>query len=186
MSNKQLSIKTATLLSLIGIPRGAEIHQFDLKFLSSFDDRDVFELKGTVKNVREGERPKPIVVHSHEEDPQLCPVRCLKEYICMTAPWRKEGEPSALFLSYISPHKPITKSRVAGWLKEALLLAEVDTKVFQAHSFRGAASSKALVKGLSVKEVVQHGNWSRESTWQRFYHREVQYPTKKFQDSLLN
>jgi hypothetical protein len=186
LTSKQLSIKTVTLLSLIGIPRGAEIHQFDLKFLSPFTDRNVFELNGTVKNVREGEKPKPIVFHSHEEDPKLCPVKCLNEYISMTDPWRKAGEPSALFLSYISPHKPITKARLAGWLKEALMLAEVDTTVFKAHSVRGAASSMALVKGLSVKEVVQHGNWSRESTWQRFYHREVQYPSKKFQDSLLN
>ena len=106
--------------------------------------------------------------HSHEDDPKLCPVKSLCDYIRLTDPWRIEGEPTALFLSFISPHKPITKSRLAGWLKEALLLAEVDTQVFQAQSFRGAASSKALLKGLSVKEVVQHGNWKRESTWQRF------------------
>ena len=180
-----MSVKTVTLLSLIGIPRGAETHQFDLRFLSPYKDRNVFELNGTVKNVQEGERPKPIMFHSHEDDPKLCPVKSLTDYMHLTDPWRKEGEPTALFLSYISPHKPITKPRLAGWLKQALLLAEVDTQVFQAHSFRGAASSKALLKGLSVKEVVQHGNWKRESTWQRFYHKEVQYPSKKFQDSLL-
>ena len=91
LSYKQLSVKTVTLLSLIGIPRGAETHQFDLRFLSPYKDRNVFELNGTVKNVQEGERPKPIMFHSHEDDPKLCPVKSLTDYMRLTDPWRKEG-----------------------------------------------------------------------------------------------
>ena len=63
--------------------------------------------------------------------------------------------------------------------------ADVDTTVFQAHSLRGASSSKALLKGLSVKDIVNHGRWSRESTWQKFYHRKVESAAKKYQDSVL-
>ena len=61
----------------------------------------------------------------------------------------------------------------------------VDTKIFQAHSIRGAATSKAFFKGPSVKEVIDHGKWHCASTWQKFYHREIEYSTKKFQDSVL-
>ena len=74
---------------------------------------------------------------------------------------------------------------MARWMKEALSLADVDTKVFQAHSLRGASSSKALLNGLSVKDIVSHGRWSRESTWQKFYHRIVDSSSKKYQDSVL-
>ena len=103
----------------------------------------------------------------------------------MTEPWRPKGEPSVFFLSYVSPHKPISKPRLAGWVKEVLKLAGVDTQIFTAHSVRGAASSKAFLHGLSVREVLDHGSWSRESTWQRFYHREVDSTAKKFQQGIL-
>ena len=66
-----------------------------------------------------------------------------------------------------------------------LLLADVDTGVFKAHSLRGASTSKAFLKGVSVKEVVDHGKWSRESTWQKFYHKVVQSTSQKYQDKVL-
>ena len=184
LTAKQLSVKTVTLLSLIGIPRGAEIHQFDLRYLSKFNDRYVFSLTGTAKNISGGKKPTPIEFHKHVEDSKLCPLTCIDTYIALTAPWRPGGTPSEFFLSYIKPHGPITKSRLAGWVKEALLLGDVD-KTFRAHSVRGAASAKAFLKGLSVKDILEHGSWSRESTWQRFYHREVHYPSKNFQEGIL-
>ena len=70
-------------------------------------------------------------------------------------------------------------------MKIALLLAGEDTKVFQAHSLRRASSSKALLKGLSVRDIVSHGRWSGESTWQKFYHKKVDSTAKKYQDSVL-
>ena len=58
---KQMTIKTATLLGLIAIPRGAELHLFDLNFMSDFYDYIILELPGTIKNVEEGApRPDPI------------------------------------------------------------------------------------------------------------------------------
>ena len=93
--------------------------------------------------------------------------------------------PSAFFLSFIAPHQPISKTRLAGWVKEMLQWSDIDTSIFQAHSLKGAASSKALLKGLSVKEVLDQGNWSRESTWQKYYHRQVDSRPKKFQEGAL-
>ena len=60
LSPKQLTIKTTTLLGLIAISRGAEIHQLDMKFLSKFSDHYRFYLAGTVKNKREGKKPEPL------------------------------------------------------------------------------------------------------------------------------
>ena len=185
LSPKQLSIKVVTLLGLVAISRGAEIHQLDLSFLNKFHDRYQFRLSGTVKNKREGKKPDPIVFYRHSEDDRLCPIKCIDRYITMTEPWRPGGNPSAFFLSYVSPHKPITKSRLAGWVKEALSLAGVDTEVFSSHSIRGASSSRALLHGLSVGEVLEHGSWSRESTWQKFYHRKVDSTALKFQKGVL-
>ena len=126
-----------------------------------------------------------IEFHRHLQDEKLCPVICIDRYVTMTEPWRTQGQPSTFFLCHKNPHKPASKSTLARWIKDVLLLVEVDTKVFQAHSLRGASTSKALLKGLSVKEVVDHGKWSLESTWQKFYHRQVDSVSKRYQDSIL-
>ena len=185
LTAKQLTLKTATLLGLIAISRGAEIHLLDLNFLNKFHDFYRFGLAGTVKNVKAGKKPTPIEFHRHEEDPKLCPLQCLDDYISLTETWRKEGVPSSLFLSFVAPHGPISKSRLAGWVKEVLHLAGINTDIFQAHSLRGAASSQAYLKGLSIKEVLNQGSWSRESTWQKYYHKQVVPISKKFQDGVL-
>ena len=185
LTPKQLTIKVITLLALIGIPRGAELKLFDLNYVADHGDKYVFQLVGTVKNVQGGLRPKPVEFHRHREDEKLCPIVCIDQYISLTTPWRVKGQPSAFFLCHKKPHKPASKSTLARWIKEALFLADVDTKVFKAHSLRGASSSKALLSGLSVKEVIDHGRWSQESTWQRFYHKKVDSASKKYQDSVL-
>ena len=64
-------------------------------------------------------------------------------------------------------------------------MADVDTKVFQAHSLRGASTSKVLLHGLSVKEVVTHGKWSLVSTWQKFYRKPVSRPNKEVPGQCL-
>ncbi len=187
LSHKQLSIKVATLLGLIGVTRGAELHLFDLRYLSKFDRHYEFGLAGTVKNVREGKKPQPEVYFEHGEDRKLCPIACIDDYITLTAPWRPNGVPASFFLIYISPHQPISTSRLAGWVKEALHLADVDTGVFKAHSVRGASSSKAFLSGLSVKEVLTRGSWSQETTWQKFYHKEIlPSSSKNFQHKVLS
>ena len=185
LTPKQLTMKVTTLLALIGIPRGAELKLFDLNYMADYGDKYVFELVGTVKNVQGGEKPKPVEFHRHVEDTTLCPMSCIDRYISLTEPWRTQGNPSAFFLCHKSPHRPASKSTLARWIKDVLLLVDVDTKIFRAHSLRSASTSKALLKGLSVKEVVDHGRWSLESTWQRFYHKKVDSASKRYQDSIL-
>ena len=185
LTPKQLTQKVTTLLALIGVPRGAELHLLDLNFMADYGEKLVFNLPGTVKNVKEGKKPDPLEYHKHVEDIKLCPVSCIREYLKLTEPWRSGGTPSNFFLSFQKPHKPVSKSTLARWIKDILLLAEVDTDVFKAHSLRGASTSKAFLKGLSVKEVVDHGKWSLESTWQKFYHKVVHSTTKKYQDNIL-
>ena len=186
LTPKQLTQKTTTLLALIAIPRGSELHLFDMNFMADYGSKLVFDLPGTVKNVKEGKKPDPLEFHIHKGDEKLCPVKCIRDYIIkLTDAWRNKGEPSTFFLSFQKPHKPVCKSTLARWIKDVLLLADVDTGVFKAHSLRGASTSKAFLKGLSVKEVVDHGKWSRESTWQKFYHKEVQSASQKYQDRVL-
>ena len=54
-----------------------------------------------------------------------------------------------------------------------LNLSGVDTKTFTAHSTRTALSSKAKEAGVSTGEISKRGFWSKESTFEKFYHKGI-------------
>ena len=78
-----------------------------------------------------------------------------------------------LFVALIAPFKQVTTSTVSRWIRKILHSAGVDTQVFGAHSARGAGASKALTSGASMDTILRSGKWSRESTFARFYKRNV-------------
>jgi hypothetical protein len=64
-------------------------------------------------------------------------------------------------------------SSIARWIKTVLASAGVDTEQFKAHSTRAAAASAAKSAGVSLKDIMTMADWSRESTFTRFYHKPV-------------
>ena len=100
-------------------------------------------------------------------------MECLREYERRTLEFRKQCPEVAdpLFLSYVHPHKPVTSQRIAQWIKDLLQLAGVDTAVFSAHSVRGKSTSAAVAKGIHVADILAVADWSRDSTFKRFYYR---------------
>jgi len=65
-----------------------------------------------------------------------------------------------------------------------LNLAGIDTENFKPHSKRAASSSKAFSKGASLEDILNMGNWSNESVWQKHYHKEFS-PAERYQHALL-
>ena len=63
-------------------------------------------------------------------------------------------------------------------------LSGIDTK-FKAHSTRSASTSKALSAGISLTEIVKRGQWKSDSTFRKFYHKDIK-DTKNFQVSIVN
>ena len=89
-----------------------------------------------------------------------------------TKVWR-DGK-NQLLLSFIQPHKEVRSSTISRWLKETLVFSGVTEILdFGGHSTRSASASKAELSGLSVKEVLDRGSWSNESTFQKFYHKGI-------------
>ena len=54
-----------------------------------------------------------------------------------------------------------------------LSLAGIDG-VFTAHSTRGASASAAARAGVALSHMMEAADWSRESTFKKFYHRPTQ------------
>ena len=100
-----------------------------------------------------------------------CPVRTLDKYLDKTKQLR-ENE-NRLFISFIKPHKAVTSSSIARWLRTILEEIGIDSSIFGAHSTCGASASAAARGGVTLEEILKAANWSSESVFQRFYHKEM-------------
>jgi hypothetical protein len=187
LSSKMLSLKITMLLALVTAGRGSEIQAIDVHYMRQETDSVTFKLPKPTKTDHAGSA-LPRISLTRYTDPQLCVVECLELYLKSTAQWRESTdgvERNNLLLSYVKPNKPITAASVARWLKTTIGMSGIDTGVFKAHSTRSAATSKAYLCGLSVTDILQKANWSKDSTFKRFYCRRTDKPVDKFQEAVL-
>ena len=185
LDDKLLAEKTAMLLGLVAIPRGCELSYLKLHLMGECQDVIKFSFDQPFKTTKPGERPPDLEIHRFDDDPNLCPMKTLQAYLHRTSPWRKNPKEGELFVGTKAPHDPVHKSTIARWIKNILTRANIDTSRYQAHSIRAASSSKAKQQGLSVTDILERGNWSRESTWQKYYHKILPNSAKNFQTSVL-
>jgi len=173
LSLKQLSHKLAILVALVGANRVSELCALDLHFRQYRPDGVHFELPSLGKKRTVGAPPRQIMFGSFLSDKGLCIVECMKCYEDKTKQFRPKGagDPNPVFISYIKPHKAITSQRLANWIKVIMEEAGIDTATFKAHSVRGASSTAAAEKGVMISDILQKADWSRESTFKRFYYR---------------
>ena len=76
----------------------------------------------------------------------------------------------------VSPYGPPHKDTTARWVKNTLTQAGVITDIFS-HSCRLSASSKADNMGVDL-DILKMGCWSRNSTFWKFYSKELEYMDK--------
>lgn len=166
---RRLSKNTAMLLALTTFLRFSEL-------ATIVSESVVFSLSGVsfrLARPRKAQRSGPLCSFRIEtfQDPLLCPVACLRRYIQDTT--KVHGTDNVLMIGTVPPHKPVGSSSIARWLKLTMTEAGIDSTIFSAHSTRGAASSRALDRGLPVDVILQAGGWSIESTFLRFYRRQA-------------
>ena len=100
------------------------------------------------KQSRQG---KPVVTFffpSFPSDAGICPVMAYEEHTAS-----KRGLETRLFLAIIKPHKAVTSSTIARWLKSLLESTGIDTCIFNAHSVRGASSTAAANLGITTNDI---------------------------------
>ena len=85
-----------------------------------------------------------------------------------------------MLLSFQKPYKEVVSSTISGWLKKVLRLAKIDNDIYKAHSTRSASTSNVKLKGLSLSDILRRKSWSRKSTWQRFYNKDIAFPEENF------
>lgn len=116
-----------------------------------------------------------MVLTSYPPDRRLCVCLVLCEYmytsIYRTARIRKKCD--SLFISYVQPHKEVSRDTIARWIRTVMCAAGVDTTIFKAHSVRAASVSKAKGNFVPVDDILTKVGWSNVETFRKFYDKPV-------------
>ena len=79
-------------------------------------------------------------------------MKCTLEYITHTTPLR--GGETQRLISFVRPHKAVSKDAIGRWIKSVFANAGIDTSHFGAHSTR-AASTSAKNCGLDMATIMK-------------------------------
>ena len=157
------------LLALSRPSRSADLSKLDLSKQVYKPDGVCFYPNVLAKQSRSTSKINAFFFPSLPGGSRLCPVLTLKEYEARTQPFR--GKETNLLVAIIKPHKAVSSSTVARWLKSLLEASSIDTSIFGAHSVRGASSSAAASAGISTADILKAAGWSSQSIFERFYYR---------------
>ena len=73
-----------------------------------------------------------------------------------------------MFISYVKPHKAISRDTLRRRRRNILEQAGIDLSVFSSHSTRSASTSYAK-NYLSLETVLKTAGWSMANTFDKFY-----------------
>ena len=172
---KRLSLKLAVLLLLVTGQRGQTIINLDTEQMTVDEDTVVFKMKVLLKHNRLGDPLGTLVLRAFPTCKRLCVVHTLKCYLAKTETVRGYSQ---VLLSFLRPHKPISRDSLARWTLTVLKLSGIDTDKYKGHSTRGAASSAARRLGVPLHLILKQASWRCAESFARFYERELdQDPT---------
>ena len=172
LSLKNLSLKLATLLLIAKPTRVSELTFIDLRSVK-FDQKGVsFSYAKPLKNQHCGTLKN--VSLSRRENDNICVVSCLEFYVQKTNVLRtSENSKKLLLISFRKPHNVVTPTTVSRWVQSVMSLSGVDTSVYKTHSSRSAVAAASKAQGFSLKQILDSAFWRSESTFRRFYDKEV-------------
>lgn len=172
---KLISIKLAILFALSCPERASSLARLDLRYCRVAPEGVSFTLTLPRKRGSTDQLPQAFFA-SFPHNKRLCPVDTLRVYLKATRNLRPvfpSSKPDPLFVSYVKPHNPITTPTLSRWLRTAIKNAGIDTELFKAHSVRGASTTAAANSNVPLDEVMKMADWSRVSTFQKFYYKPV-------------
>ena len=118
----------------------------------------------------------------------MCVYVTLKNYLKLTEKIRKEfgNDNGKLLISFIRPHKNVSKDTVARWLKTMLGVCDIDTTKYTAGSVRCAATSKAKAMAVSINVIMAKAGWTQETIFVRHYDKAIIQDADPFLQAVLS
>ena len=167
---KFLTLKLVMLLALLTGQRVQTLHTIKLSDLILSKNSLKIKISELLKHSRPGKHLQMITVKAYAPDRRLCLVTVLLEYLRRTKSLRKHDK---LFVGIIKPHGTVVAATVSRWIKSVLLFSGIDTRLFSAHSTRGAATSRAKFDNVPITTIMNTAGWSREDTFARYYQKPI-------------
>ncbi|MPC56718.1 RNA-directed DNA polymerase from mobile element jockey [Portunus trituberculatus] len=135
-------------MALTQVARVQTLHLLVKNGIRIEQDSILVELRGNVKQCRPTFNVRSVKFQAYSRNTSLCVT--LQHYLARTEELRQgfSQEDDELFLSYVRPHKSVTKDTIARWVKAMLQRSGVDTTKFTTGSVRSAAVSK--VKAMKI------------------------------------
>ena len=133
MDLKALTLKTATLLTLILRKRTQTILTLDLGYIKNDKDTIHIAFLPVLKHSKPGRHLKPVILKRYLADKKICPVEVLHTYLKATKEMRKNE--TKLLISLLKPHSAVTGKTISRWIKISLKEAGNDTNTFQGIPF---------------------------------------------------
>ena len=167
---KQLTLKTAALLTILGGRRIHTLHMLSVIHMDQSPDKVIFHIIGLTKCSKPTRPNQPIVYRAYAEDELLCPVKCIYAYLTQRSKIITQNF-TEFFITFGKPHHPASKDTLARWVKEVMGNSGIDTEIFKPHSTRVASNSAAYKLGMPLQEVLKRGQWSNAGTFFTHYFR---------------
>ena len=141
----------------------ADLAGLQLSPLKITPEEDTFMVNHVAKQSRPCWPLKEFFFPSLPNNPALCPVSTLQEYIDWTKQFRecKDGvDKDSMFITATGGHNPATSATITRWIKATLTKVGIDTSILKAHLVRGATTMAAAMAGISIPEILEAGDWS--------------------------
>lgn len=179
-----MSQKTVTLLALTTGHIMETLAFIDIRNIERFEDHVVIKIPAKIKTSRNNKKQPTPVLPIFKENPSICVVTALDEYLLKTESLRASGY--NLFVSWKKPHNAISSQTLSQWIKAILEKSGIDTSQFTGCSTRHAAISAAKASGISIDLIRKTAGWTSTSqTFARFYDRKVIEDPKLFAQAVL-
>ena len=120
-------------------------------------DKITFVIADNIKQSRPW-ATNPQVVLEPYTDTNICVVTTLVEYVKRTSGLR--GTVSKLLISYIKPHKSVSRDTILRWVREVMTQAGIDTSFYSPHSIRSASTSAANRGSMALDDILSTAGWS--------------------------
>ena len=186
LSLKNLTFKLVMLMALTQAARMQTLHLLSLSGMKIHKDSISVLLTGHIKQCRPTFNVQFVTFHAYSRDSRLCVCEALKFYIARTEQLRSVGMGTErLLLSFIKPHKPVSKDTIARWIRSVLHFSGIDTAKYSAGSVRSAATSKAKAMNVPIMYIMAKAGWSRETTFAKYYDKEIVSGHDTFQEAVL-
>lgn len=170
---EQISKKLVVLLALATGQRTQTLSLIKNSNILEFSDKIIITITDLIKTSCIGRAQPVLNLPFFLQKPSICPATTLKSYILVSAPKRPTSVVN-LILTYKRPYKNATAQTIGRWIKQTLHDSGVDTSIFSAHSTRHAATSAALLAGVSVDTIRKSAGWSDQSAvFANFYNRPI-------------